>query len=152
MISPLLSKLSESEQVKYLSNEKRIHEVEQAVLSCSEVLVDLEAKLKEAKQRVGEKAQDLHALYTERQVLYDAVFKNMHIVSPKPSKLIHGFKKDSVMSSPMFKNKVVGSKSFISWLAYEFPVFSVSENEMKEVSRETAVKYWSENYHNLIRS
>jgi hypothetical protein len=151
MLGPLLSKLSVSEQTEYLSNEKRIEEAEQAVLSCSEVLDDLEAKLKEAKKKVFEKTQELHALYADRQSAYDKVFGTMNILPSKPPVLIHGVKEEFIKKSTSFGNMTIGSCNSKFWLACNFPVYMKTDDGLKEAPLEVAKQYWSDNCFKLIR-
>lgn len=67
MSSGMIPNLSASEQEALWSNLIKVKEAETAMMSCSVLCQELDAKLSEAKLMLLEKTKALHALYADRQ-------------------------------------------------------------------------------------
>lgn len=150
MLGPLLSNLTDCDRVSYLSNEKQIEETEQALLSCSEVLHELEEKVKEARLRASDQTKTLHALYELRQKWYSKVFERLRLTIPKPKNLFHRMKKENVLRDCHLEKKVWGSKQFYQSMATYCPVYEETTEGMKQVSLQDAIQYWQLNLEKII--
>ena len=152
MLSPLLSNLSDPDRISYIANEKQIADVEEALLSSSEVMRDLEEKLNEVRLRMSDQTKTLHALYASRQLSYNKVFCNLKIIPPKPKVLFHCLKKEDILRNCNFEKKVWGSTQFFKNLAIVCPVYEETKEGTKQVSLQDAIAYWQHNLNKIVLS
>jgi len=154
MLGPLLSHLSISEKESYLSNEEKIKDAEQALLSSSEVKKELEEKLEEARLRVLEQTKTLHALYAWRQDSYYKVFQYLQLTAPNPNNLFHRMKKEDLIKTCNLGNKTWGSRDFYRAIAQSFPVYEETDRgtirTIREIELRDAVDYWQQNISKIV--